>query len=132
MAMLVDSSHFDQVRATSTTNPLVLHIPHCSNHDHDKFNFDKCLYIPKGSICLCIHQARHDFSQARHFRTFLVQQNVRIHFSKLLFFFLTQMKENSIAFLKTFDSLKCKRLSKTLSSLVIPPLNLKKLVTLSI
>jgi len=74
MAMPVDSSFLDQVRATSATDPLVLDIQRRPATDRDNFKFvndllyfEERLYIPEGSTRLRILQARHDFPAAGHF-----------------------------------------------------------------
>jgi len=72
LTMLDDSSFLDQVRTTSTLDPLVLDKKHHSHNNHDKFKFfddflyfEESLYIPKGSLCLWVFQTHHDFLAAR-------------------------------------------------------------------
>jgi hypothetical protein len=74
MSTPVDSLFFNEVRAASTMDPLVLDIKRCSDNNCEKFKFvdnllyfEEQLYILKRSTRLQDLQAYHDFPAAGHF-----------------------------------------------------------------
>jgi len=75
IAMSIDLSFFDHVRAIRSMDSLILNIKHHSNKDHNKFKFinnilyfEECLYIPIGSLYLKVFQTCHDFWAAKNLR----------------------------------------------------------------